>query len=308
MRTEGQVIPNSETMVEDGEVIDPLVHPLGLHMAQIFLSNHVSVNPAHLLASLQRRCGDSVELVGDGTSRELIFAHTDHITEYAEGSIPAQTVVWQSENPQSLPMTQWEEDLMQTYDWDRKVAQREAERHTDILLVTDLMASGLPPLERIRLFHSALLAVLDVVGENALVIRWLRAQRLINPAAYQSMNLDQPTDLMGFATNIRMFRVEGRAPGETVMDTMGMSAFGLPDLQCHFTGLHPADVAPLLYNIAFYLFENGDIIEDGNTIPGIGDPNAQWVCQHEMALIGPKRPVLDIYPSVPYAAGERSIA
>ena len=88
------------------------------------------------------------------------------------------------------------------------------------------------------------------------------------------------------------------------MDTLGLAALGLPDLQCHFHGLDCNDVARLLHNLGLYVFENGDIIEDGHTIDG-PKPGDKWRCQHEMALVKPERMVLDINPGAPYAAGNR---
>lgn len=58
----------------------------------------------------------------------------------------------------------------------------------------------------------------------------------------------------------------------------------------------------LLYNTAAYVFRHGDVIEDGHTVEGL-TPNDKWVCQHEVALAGPEREVLDIAPGAPFAAG-----
>jgi hypothetical protein len=90
-----------------------------------------------------------------------------------------------------------------------------------------------------------------------------------------------------------------------VMDSLGLAALGLPDLQCHFRGLDCNAIAGLLHNLGIYLFENGDVIEDGHTIDGIA-ANQRWRCQHEMSLIGPERAVLDIDPGQPFAAGNRN--
>ena len=90
-----------------------------------------------------------------------------------------------------------------------------------------------------------------------------------------------------------------------MMDTMGLAVLGLPDLQLHFRNLQPGRVAAHLYNCALYLFQKGDVIEDGNTIAGL-EPHEKWRCQHEMSLIGPKRVVIDLDPGPPHAAGNRA--
>ena len=58
--------------------------------------------------------------------------------------------------------------------------------------------------------------------------------------------------------NVRLFRVEGGAQGDMLMDTRGLAALGLPDLQMHFRGLNPGRVAGLLFNYGRYIYENGD--------------------------------------------------
>jgi hypothetical protein len=107
---------------------------------------------------------------------------------------------------------------------------------------------------------------------------------------------DDPLDA---ALNARLFRVDDR-PGEIVMDTLGLAALGVPDLQCHFKGLEAGRVAGFLRGVGTYVFENGDVIGDGNTVQGL-EPSQRWACRHEMALIAPARVVIDIDPGPPYS-------
>jgi hypothetical protein len=117
------------------------------------------------------------------------------------------------------------------------------------------------------------------------------------------LSLPQANMLSG-ALNVRMFNIQGGAPTEVVMDTLGLYAFGLPDIQCHFVQLEPANMAGLLFGLGHYIFEHGDIINDGETVQGLSDSD-RWLCQHEVALVGPERDVLDINPGKLYAAGNR---
>jgi hypothetical protein len=63
-------------------------------------------------------------------------------------------------------------------------------------------------------------------------------------------------------------------------------------------------MAGVLYNTGWYLFENGDVLEDGHTVQGV-EPGSRWRCQHETALVPPQRVVVDINPGAPYTAGDR---
>jgi hypothetical protein len=88
------------------------------------------------------------------------------------------------------------------------------------------------------------------------------------------------------------------------MDTLGLTALGLTDLQIHYRGLEPAAVADLLDSLTRYLCEQGDIIADGHTVQGLA-PDQRWRCQHEMSLLEPKRIVIDVNPGPGFAAGTR---
>ncbi len=88
------------------------------------------------------------------------------------------------------------------------------------------------------------------------------------------------------------------------MDTRGLSEIGLHDLQCHFHDLDPNDVSGVLFNTAVYIFENGPVIESGNTVAGF-KRGSKWACQFENALVPPEREVLDLNPGAPFAAGNR---
>jgi hypothetical protein len=74
-------------------------------------------------------------------------------------------------------------------------------------------------------------------------------------------------------------------------------------LQCHFIGLDPNEVGSLLHNTAPYIYNNGDVIADGETL-GL-TPEQKWRCRHEDSRIPPERVVLDLDPGPPHAAGGR---
>ena len=92
---------------------------------------------------------------------------------------------------------------------------------------------------------------------------------------------------------------------DMLMDTLGLSALGLPDVQCHFRDLDPSQVAQVLYNTAVYIYDNGAVIDSGHTVAGI-QPEEKWHCQFEESLLKPHREVLDVNPGPEHAAGQRS--
>jgi hypothetical protein len=123
------------------------------------------------------------------------------------------------------------------------------------------------------------------------------AQQLILPQAILDNHLET-------FVNVRVHNIEGIEKA-ILLDTIGLHVFRLPDLQCHFKRLDPSEVANVLYNTAAYILEQGDVIDDGNTITGV-TPTDKWRCQHEMAILDPQRVVLDVDTGRKSAAGERS--
>jgi Domain of unknown function (DUF4261) len=168
------------------------------------------------------------------------------------------------------------------------------------LLLTDLLATELHYKTKLDLFHNALQSTLAVAPCQA--IHWAPSQQVVNPLDYLDARRSDDFHPLQYALNARYFRITDGQQGDAVMDTMGLNAFGLPDLQCHYRGLEPNAVARVLYDAAYYIFDQGNIIRDGETIQGIQNMD-QWVCRHEMALVGPARVVLDLDPGEPYAAG-----
>jgi hypothetical protein len=128
-----------------------------------------------------------------------------------------------------------------------------------------------------------------------LALWWTAADKLVAPA-----QLAGEVDPLRVAVNLRHFHVEEGRSGETVVDTRGLDALGLPDLQCHFVGLEPSVVAELLWRVARYLYEEGAVIEDGDAVTGPDD--GEWRCRWEESLVDPPRDLLDIAPPAPYSA------
>jgi hypothetical protein len=264
---------------------------------QLLLDRPHSLNRDALLQRLEMRCGPSKPVSSDKQDF-LVFFHEKYPVKYKEGEVPAQSMITLHDKPlegQALTPA-----LQQTWDWEG--AKAAAAKHRASIMVADLMGSGLPYKDRLRLFHNVVLSVLELTP--CMAILWTASDKLIDPSEYLDSKKPERYDPIYPAVNVRLFRIENRLPGEMVMDTLGLAALGLPDLQCHFTGLEPNEMARVLYNSAYYLFEQGDVIHDGETIQGIHKTD-RWRCQHEMALVNPEREVLDLNPGKPYVAGER---
>lgn len=273
----------------------------GVYSVDLLCAHPPELSKARLTAALQAHCPDIEPLSRDKSSDLLAFAHSKHFVEYKEGRVPAQLVLFPGDRGQDAARV--EESLQQS--WAQKDARDLVASAPYKVWVSDLMAGGLPPKDRLGLFLDALAGILEVVPCRA--IHWRTSQQVLSPKAFLSARKGASGQVL-FAgpLNVRFFNISnGRIPGEKVTDTMGLAVLGLPDLQCHFHGLEVDDVVRLLYNLGLYIFDNGDVIEDGHTVTGVrGDE--RWRCQHEDALVAPSRVVLDINPGPEFAAGGRS--
>ncbi len=154
----------------------------------------------------------------------------------------------------------------------------------------------LPSEERLAAFVARVAAACARLP--CVAVWWRPAERLVAPRAVAAAALD--ADPLRVALNVRLFHVEEGRTDERVMDTVGMAALELPDVQCHFFALDVAAVAALLEETARYVYAEGDVIGDGDTVTGTdGTP---WPCRREVALVDPQRDVVDVTPPAPHAA------
>lgn len=239
------------------------------------------------IEGLTRRSSPSARLVDDAP--RVMLSHDEFVHTYDDGvvgSIKTALVELDAATQRD------KRDLAQT--WDFPDAETTLSSTQAAVLLTELFGMVQPACNRMAAFSSVLVAAIESLRPTAI---WApHSQQLIRPETILDNHL-------AAFFNVRMHNIEG-TEDSVLMDTIGLHVFRLPDWQCHYKGLDPSAVANVLYNSAAYVLDQGDVIEDGNTISGIGD-NDQWRCQHEMAILPPERVVLDINTGRRHAAGER---
>lgn len=252
-----------------------------------------------LLAALQARLGN-VEASPPGDAGTMMFFLKDHVAEYTDAAVPAQLVLLPAGSAPDAD--KYATSLQQSWSFADATNVVASCRHC--CLFADMMSGALPQLERRRILAAGLVSVLEASNIDA--VHFVETQQFLAPAglAQQLAEPQQRANPTAGFINVRCFNI-ANSPGDIVMDSLGLSAFGLTDLQMHYRGLEPDIVARILYNAAAYVFERGDVIESGHTLQG-RTAEERWHCQHEDSLIEPKRTVLDINPGDPYAAGRRA--
>lgn len=199
-------------------------------------------------------------------------------------SSPVLVCVAESINQQELKGA-----ISQTWDW--PAAESIVLDCSHAVLVSDMNGHMLKSKDRLENIQKVLAAVHMLYPAKA--VHWPSSQRIVNPIVISEALQDGQFDSLDTgAVNVRLFNVDNE-PGEMVMDTLGLAFLNLPDLQCHFSKLEPAEVASCLYSWANYLFDKGAIIESGATIDGCdGKP---WQCNWEWSLAEPRRQVIDLH-------------
>ena len=133
-----------------------------------------------------------------------------------------------------------------------------------------------------------------------------RSGKMFTRQAILEHSISRKDRFIYFAVNVRFFNIEGS--GDMLIDSLGMSAVDLPDVQYHFHDLDPDSVVNHAYTVLSYIYENNCPIESGETIDGLQDGkinrDVQWVCQFEEALVQPARTVMNIN-TLEFAAGRR---
>ena len=191
--------------------------------------------------------------------------------------------------------------------WDVPEGEKLLESCKWTVSVFAMMGNALPYKEQAELFIAQVETALQCYPECTAIFVPVSA-KLTTPEQFaESRRYPLGDRFIRLAVNARFFRIEGTK--DMVVDTLGMCAFGAPEVQLHFHGLDPNDVVRYAYNLTSYQFEHEFPIENGDTLDGLGadgniSKSVRWKGQYENSLIQPVRMVLDVNCGE-YAAGQR---
>lgn len=236
-----------------------------------------------LLAELTARLGP-VEPVGDVEDGAVMVSVPGLPQAEIEGTRVPCSISFVPGPPDADAI---ERSLAQTWTWpDAAAVVRSV---SDGWLAAPMLSwAWLDRATRVRLLHAGVEALVAVTDPVAL--HWPGSERLVDAAVYGAARGSTADDLYP-VVNVRSFRILGAEDEKTLMDTVGLAALGLPDLQLLFAGPRPSEVAAQLADIALYVYEEGDVLADGHTVEGV-PAGTVWSCRREDAAIGPKRVVV----------------
>jgi hypothetical protein len=248
-------------------------NPPGVYAVELLYDQQPEFDEVRLLGALRSRLGAVVPI--EGMDSSLGFIIGDLHAHFADVRTNAQLVITPTEVGYSPELAA--DSLQQTWDWPG--AADAVARCTRGVFVSDFLARTLPPAVRLRFMVEAVRTVVEIAPP--LAIDWKPAQKVVDPRT----GLTAPT----LPFNVRFFTLADS--GENVMDTRGLDILGLPDVQCRFTGLSPAEVASHLYGIAAHLVQQGPV-RDG--FVAAATDGHRWVCRYGQSLAGPTRQIVDL--------------
>ena len=176
---------------------------------------------------------------------------------------------------------------------------------TERIIITDHLHTGLDFRRRLRDLQRLTAAVVKIVRGEA--VWWRPSQQFLHPrGVIESFIEDDFRSPLPGGINVRYYEVpaegsEADGGGDfKLMDTLGLGALGLTDLEIRYRGLDPEVVSEVLYKVAVYLYTNGPVLREGETVQGPG-PNDRWLCSRAMSLGEPEREVWSLDPGAPFS-------
>lgn len=281
--------------------LNETIRPGAVFMIQLLMKEQCGIPKKDAMTSIMEKHLGEVDCFCHD-ERMAGFAVKKYTAEFKDASVPPQLMITGCTEFPADKISELERSQM----WDcREDRDRILTECKYQVLAVDMLAATLLPHDRADMLMDYLEALVEMYPECEAVY-FGNSGKLFLAEQIRNHQIPRKDRFIYFAVNVRFFNIQG---GQDMMvDTLGMNTLFLPDLQYHFHGMDPNWVVNHAYNMASYIFDHENPIENGNTIDGIveGRINAsvQWKCHYENALIQPVREVIDICMNE-YAAGNR---
>ncbi|MDR2527708.1 MAG: DUF4261 domain-containing protein [Synergistaceae bacterium] len=266
----------------------------GVYIISLLFREKAEDPPTEVLSrKLKERFG-GVDVVSSSNMRA--FALTSHTVTYSGGQkVPSQVML----TPCARIAKPLGDAVARSQFWDCPDGVKLLESCPWEVMIGDFLAR-LPPQERGDVLADWLEIALSLFPTCEAVYPHASG-KLLTPERALNNPYSGPPRFVWFGVNARFFNVQNTQ--DSLIDTLGLYAIGLPDVQYHFRGIEPGKVVRHAYNTAIYQLENETPIQSGDAIDGV-EPGSSWTCQYERALVQPVREVLDVATGK-HAAGKR---
>ena len=251
--------------------------------AKLFFESAPNVNGLEILNDLRKKHTDATI---DKVNNILVFSlPCNNAATYAT----AKLCILVSGNMEIQPLPN--EAFRQNWHW-REAASKIRFCKYEIL-ITEKSLPNVAYKQRVTVFSDFLTSVIKSVKPS--VVYSKNAEKLLDPEDVIACNFGTEADMLHPISNIRMFKISDSAEGTLLMDTIGMNALGLPDIEIVFNDRNPAKMGELLLRYSNFIFDIGDNIRDGEYLEGT-TPTERWRCEKRNSMLLPDRYVLHLAP------------
>ena len=254
-----------------------------LFFVKLFFIDKPEINDEQINEALEKRFENiGFPEQGDLNSNSRHYFFKDYEVEFKEGSIPAQGTILIPDKS-GIDFNKLETSFQQNWNW--KEAESVVRNCKYEILLTDILSRNLDYKLRLEFFQKFVASIVETMDPNGIWIA--NGDQLFNKQEY--LNCFEKGDYQNLIAfmKVRLFNLE-ETNDEMIMDTIGLSALGLPDFEMRFKTFDPSVIAGLLFNYGSYIYEKGVVIENGNTIQGI-EESQRWKCYFRESSIEPKR-------------------
>jgi len=270
--------------IEDNN-IETITNEIQMLYARLLFKHRIELDDKLITEQLSKefknfRCTDDIK---DNTTRHFFF--DDYTVKFPEGIISAQCTLFIPDSKDYINKN-LNEAYRQIWHWPE--GEDETKDCEFEIVLTDLMTRTLDYKVRVELFQKYVSSIAKAL--NPIALYFPSSKKLVETTKYLNLAQNTNDDFLYGLLNIRLFTVENNG---MLMDSLGLNTLGLPDFQIYFSQYEPGQIFEILRNYAYYIFENGSVIEDGNTVEGI-ESGSIWECKYNEAYIEPKRFVIEI--------------
>jgi hypothetical protein len=262
--------------------------PLVPYCVHFLLAERMRLDGDALHQALRESIGQ-VDRLPLAVHNAVAFVYSEHTTNFADrrGVPMSHLIAYADEAPRAEEL---EVALAQTHDWS---GAREAAAPARARIVLSDQA-GLQPAERLELFVRACRVLVEQLP--VLAVHWLPSERLVHP---QSLLVDGAVGTIAWGpVNVRRF--PDAQVGDVVLDTLGLAAFNVWDLQHRCTADAADAAAAQLAHLAATIFGESRMPKAGDLVAGVAGP---WRCHAARAANGPSRDVIALLAERPLRVG-----
>jgi hypothetical protein len=279
---------NFKRKKKEKKEFEQLENPAELLTVKLFFENEPEFNDEKIEQELSKRFKQiEIDESIDKPNNSRHYFFKDYEVKFAEGSIPAQATIFVPDE-NNIDFSELHNSFGQSWNW--MEAEETVRKCSYEILLTDVMSRNMDYKERIEYFQKFVASIVSAMNPSAVWVR--NSEMILEPTDYLEKSSQNNYQNINAFMNVRLFNIR-ETENEMIMDTLGLNSLGLPDFEFRFANYNEQQIAGLLFNYGHYLFENGVVIEHGNTIEGI-EENSKWKCYFNHSQLEPKRIIIEI--------------